>query len=593
MTSLTIGGLAFATGSYTITGNGLTLDVSSGKPLVSVGDGCTAIIASALSGADGLAKSGAGRLTLSAANDYTGDTTINAGTLQIGNGGASGTLGSGIVTNNASLVFNRSDSLTVGNVINGTGSLTQNGAGTLTLSGGNGYAGGTTVNSGVLLVDATGTLGSGNLSVASGASCEIRNIGGAVGNNASVTLNGTARLNLASGVTETVGLLVIDGVEQVRGTWNATRDAVHFAGTGSLIVTAGPQSDADGVWTSLVDGVWSQTSNWQNGYVAKGADKTATFNQTPGTIVTIDVPQTIGNLTFGTSGYTLVGSPLTLASASGTSTVAVANGSSAFIGSVLTGASHLNKTGDGTLILSSANSYSGSTTVAAGTLWIASETSARVTIANAGFESPAFGANGWSYAPAGAGWNFDGAGIGRSGSPWVATAPEGMQVGFVQNNGAISQTLTVADGGFYDLTFKAANRPAYADSGIAVQIDGVTVKNHPAGSFASGAVFNTFTVRGIRLEAGSRLLTFAGIQNGGDSATAIDDVRLTYAASGSLPSGTALTLTGGTLRLDMAQTAGSLVGASGAQIHQQRRPHRRRRGRYHLRRIDFRHGCFG
>ena len=41
-----------------------------------------------------LTKSGAGVLILTGANTYTGTTTISAGTLQIGNGGSTGTLGS-------------------------------------------------------------------------------------------------------------------------------------------------------------------------------------------------------------------------------------------------------------------------------------------------------------------------------------------------------------------------------------------------------------------------------------------------------------------------------------------------------------------
>ena len=136
----------------------------------------------------------------------------------------------------------------------------------------------------------------------------------------------------------------------------------------------------------------------------------------------------------------------------------------------------------------------------------------------------------------------------------------------MQGSGNLSQSLTVTTGGFYDLTFKAANRPNYPDSGIAIQIDGVTVKSYPAGTFASGGAFQTFVVRGILLEAGSRALTFVGSLNGGDSATAIDDVSLTGYAAGSLPAGTALALSGGTLQLDVAQTVGTLTGVSGAQL---------------------------
>jgi len=56
-----------------------------------------------------LTKNGPGKLTLATSNSYAGATTINAGTLQIGNGGTSGVLGSGYLTNNATLAFDRSD----------------------------------------------------------------------------------------------------------------------------------------------------------------------------------------------------------------------------------------------------------------------------------------------------------------------------------------------------------------------------------------------------------------------------------------------------------------------------------------------------
>src|SRR5262245_8212163 len=54
-----------------------------------------------------LEKIGAGTLTFTANNSYTGPTTIAAGTLQIGNGGATGSI-VGNVVDNAALVFNRS-----------------------------------------------------------------------------------------------------------------------------------------------------------------------------------------------------------------------------------------------------------------------------------------------------------------------------------------------------------------------------------------------------------------------------------------------------------------------------------------------------
>jgi fibronectin-binding autotransporter adhesin len=97
----------------------------------------------------------AGTLILTGANAYTGATTISAGTLQIGNGGTAGALNTGsAITNDGTLAFNRSDTLTQGthfaSVISGSGAVTQAGAGTLILSGANNYTGATTISAGTL-----------------------------------------------------------------------------------------------------------------------------------------------------------------------------------------------------------------------------------------------------------------------------------------------------------------------------------------------------------------------------------------------------------------------------------------------------------
>ena len=60
----------------------------------------------------------------------SGPTTITGGTLQIDNGGSTGSLGNGPITNNAALVFDRDDNgLVVANAISGSGSLAQIGTG--------------------------------------------------------------------------------------------------------------------------------------------------------------------------------------------------------------------------------------------------------------------------------------------------------------------------------------------------------------------------------------------------------------------------------------------------------------------------------
>jgi fibronectin-binding autotransporter adhesin len=120
----------------------------------------------AISGTGSLQKQGFGTTIASANNTYSGLTTISAGTLQIGNGGSTGTLGSGDVADNATLSFNRTGSLTVPNAISGTGSLSVNGGATITLTASNNYTGGTTVNAGKLILgNANAIAGLGNLTV--------------------------------------------------------------------------------------------------------------------------------------------------------------------------------------------------------------------------------------------------------------------------------------------------------------------------------------------------------------------------------------------------------------------------------------------
>ena len=87
-----------------------------------------------------------GTTVLSGDNTYTGGTTIVAGALQLGAGGATGGI-VGNVVNNGSLIFNRGNTYTHGGVISGAGNVVQRGAGTTVLGGVNTYTGGTAVNS--------------------------------------------------------------------------------------------------------------------------------------------------------------------------------------------------------------------------------------------------------------------------------------------------------------------------------------------------------------------------------------------------------------------------------------------------------------
>ncbi|MGA2063193.1 MAG: autotransporter-associated beta strand repeat-containing protein, partial [Thermoguttaceae bacterium] len=92
-------------------------------------------------------------LFLTGNNSYTGTTTVTNGTLQIGVGGLTGSLGAGTVTDNATLSLNRGDNITVANAITGTGAINKYGYGTTTLtSNGNTYSGATNVLAGTLQI---------------------------------------------------------------------------------------------------------------------------------------------------------------------------------------------------------------------------------------------------------------------------------------------------------------------------------------------------------------------------------------------------------------------------------------------------------
>ena len=143
-----------------------------------------------------LTKNGTGTLIVATNNTMSADTTISGGTLQIGDGGTTGSLGTGNITDNGTLAVNRSDDLTLGALISGTGGVQKLGADTLTLSAANTYGGTTTISSGTAKVTnatiAGAIIGSslgdtvtspGDVVIASGAAIDL------VGNNTGNGLN--------------------------------------------------------------------------------------------------------------------------------------------------------------------------------------------------------------------------------------------------------------------------------------------------------------------------------------------------------------------------------------------------------------------
>ena len=170
-TPINIADLLFAapgSGAYNLTGtsaNPLTLAAAGSS--ITVNLGVTPLISAVLTGTGALNKLGAGGLSLSGTNTYTGGTNINAGGIQIGTPGALGTSGDILLASGTDLSVDPLGStgytLASGRTLtdNGTITGTLSIAGTLTGTGivGNGTGGNTvTVNAGGLVSGASGTL---------------------------------------------------------------------------------------------------------------------------------------------------------------------------------------------------------------------------------------------------------------------------------------------------------------------------------------------------------------------------------------------------------------------------------------------------
>jgi fibronectin-binding autotransporter adhesin len=290
-------------------------------------------VATALGGTRGLAKTGSGTLTLTGANSYTGPTRIVAGTLQVGSGSTTGTLGSGAVTNNARLSFNRSNPLTVANLISGTGSVVQQGAGTLTLTAINTYTGGTVVEAGTLSLGngaANGVI-RGSLSIQPGA----RAIASAQG--WSLGYGGTRAGATYPGNSVTV--ITIDGgtLEFTNGQSGAGLAASEITLTGGTIAGASfGWINSNTLTPTLRTLASGSRSTLQGGISLRLATGTLSFNVASGSTTDgIDL---------------LVSGPITTAT----------TGDNAG-GSVV-------KTGAGTLSLAAANTFTGGTSITGGRL---------------------------------------------------------------------------------------------------------------------------------------------------------------------------------------------------------------------------------
>ncbi len=356
--------------SFSITGNGGTIDAG-GKSLVFQG------ILSNFTTTPGflnIMNSGVGGgVTLAGVNTYTGATTINSGTLALTGAGSIAT-SSGLLDNGlfditaatgavsiAALTGNGNVNLgtnslnltnaagTFAGIIGGTGGVTV-AAGQQALSGVNTYTGATTINSGTLALT-----GAGSIATSSG-----------------VLDNGVFDVSAATGPVSIAALAGNGSVKLGTNSLNLTNAAGTFAGiiggTGGVTVAAGQQT---------LTGV-----NTFSGALAVDA----------GAVLTVPSSAALGSgmlqlngssstpATLDITGTTTISNPIAL---SGDPVFSIDNGTTTVTSAIADGSTpgDLVKQGAGALVLTGNNTYTGPTSLNAGTLEIDGSITSSVSVA--------------------------------------------------------------------------------------------------------------------------------------------------------------------------------------------------------------------
>ena len=294
-----------------------------------IGSGYDLTISGVIDGSGAVTKIGAGTLTLSANNTYSGGTTISEGTLKLTDGG---TLGSGNVTNNANLEIATNAGMDFSKAVSGSGTLTKTGTGVLRYSGAGTYSGGTIISEGAIRWDAGGELGTGPITLAT-ANTDLR---------------------FSGGLTKTIS-------NDISGPGKLTKQGA----SGSPTVTL--EGNLSGFTGTLV-------TNESNG------NRSATIKLKGNNTNLVNASEVINNGTIDVSEYT-GSTTMQLNKLSGAGNLKIGsnaiilnnaeNANTTFSG-VISGSGSVTKTGAGTMTLSGANTYTGATTVSGGTLLVPS-----------------------------------------------------------------------------------------------------------------------------------------------------------------------------------------------------------------------------
>ncbi len=431
-------------GGLQFTANGITTDPSraltanSGFQAVFDTNGNNATIGGALNGAGDAIKFGNGTLRLGVAGGLTGTVTISSGNLLLGDaqalqsatvsvGAANGlsfaaTIGTFTVgglsgmgavqlvdTGAAAVALNvggNNASSSFGGALGGIGSLTKVGSGTLTLSGTSStYSGGTTINGGTLAVVGNGT--------------NYPSLGATPGSpTTNITFSGNSALLFATSGTLSANRAITVN-SGFTGTLDTSTNVVTIAGgIGGL---GGINKAGLGTLSLIGTNTYSGGTTISAGAIAIGAD--AALGASAGTVTFAG-----GSLQFSGTGLT-IGTGRAFNALSGQAanfdTSAVA-GSTDTVNGVISGAGGLLKNTAGTLVLTQANQYTGTTTVSAGTLALQFS---GTTLSNIINSSSALALRGGTLSLVGSGTNaqtFNGTSYAAGSSTIAYTAATGM-----------------------------------------------------------------------------------------------------------------------------------------------------------------------
>ncbi len=240
-------------------------------------------ITAAISGAGGITKTGGGALTLSGGNSYTGNTIVNAGTLNVSSTTALGAAANSLNVNNpntgagTAVIVNINNAVTIGSlastianpssgtnsatinlvgvaltdnqvgntsftgVLAGTGGFTMgaSSAGTLTLTGTNTYTGVLTLSGGTLNAVTAGINGSNTTSgiVFSGGTLQAAT--GGITTGKAVTMTGTGTFDTNGNDSILSGLITYTSNLTKTGTGTLTISGASNTGAGGLTISNG------------------------------------------------------------------------------------------------------------------------------------------------------------------------------------------------------------------------------------------------------------------------------------------------------------------------------------------------------------------